>query len=67
MSFNDSMSHNLMSPDDLAQLLNVPVRTLGQWRYLRQGPPYLKVGRHVRYHPDEVEGWLRTKSHGGPQ
>jgi hypothetical protein len=42
----------------VAERLNVPAATVRQWRYLRKGPRFLKVGRHVRYDPRDVESWL---------
>ncbi len=32
--------------------------TLRQWRYLGLGPPYSKIGKHVRYHWPTVERWM---------
>jgi len=34
------------------------MRTLQQWRLLHKGPPYIKVGRAVRYRMADVEKWL---------
>ncbi len=48
----------LYSPDDLAELLAIPVATLAQWRHRGLGPAYLTVGRHVRYRRADVETWL---------
>lgn len=48
----------LAAPAEVADYLQVPERTLTQWRYQRKGPPYLKVGRHVRYRRRDVERWL---------
>lgn len=28
---------------------NIPVRTLQAWRQSGKGPPYIKLGKHVRY------------------
>jgi hypothetical protein len=36
----------------------IPFRTLRQWRYLGQGPPYLKVGHRVRYRTVDLDAWL---------
>lgn len=44
-----------------ADYLKVPPGTLRQWRYHRTGPPYFKVGRHVRYTREEVDRWLREQ------
>jgi hypothetical protein len=53
-----SATVRLWSGDDLAEFLSVPVKTLRQWRYLGIGPKAFKVGRHVRYDPEEVARWL---------
>ena len=44
---------------DVARLLGVPERTLEGWRLTRSGPPWLKLGRHVRYDRDDVLAWAR--------
>jgi hypothetical protein len=48
----------LWSPADVSAYLGVPVKTLHKWRYVREGPPSFKVGRHLRYDPDAVRRWL---------
>ena len=52
------VADRLWSPVEAAEFLGVPVTTLQKWRYLREGPPTFKVGRHVRYDPDAVRRWL---------
>jgi predicted DNA-binding transcriptional regulator AlpA len=42
---------------DLADFLQVPVKTLYQWRVNGYGPNGRKVGRHVRYDETEVLRW----------
>ncbi|MGF1618095.1 MAG: helix-turn-helix transcriptional regulator [Acidimicrobiia bacterium] len=39
----------LLGVHELAAYLDVPVKTLYAWRYKREGPPALRVGRHLRY------------------
>lgn len=49
----------LMSVDDLAAYLGVPVATVRRWRYTgTDGPRSMKVGRHVRYRRADVDRWL---------
>jgi Helix-turn-helix domain len=48
----------LWSPADVSAYLGVPVKTPHKWRYVREGPPSFKVGRHLRYDPDAVRRWL---------
>ncbi len=49
---------DLLTFSDLSALLKVPVQTLYGWRSRGEGPPGMKVGRHVRYRRDAVEAWL---------
>jgi len=51
----------LMSVKDLAELLQVSVKTIYDWRYRGLGPTAIRVGRHVRYEPDEIERWLEIQ------
>lgn len=54
------MMRNLWSPDDVASYFGVPVQTVYQWRHKNYGPPCRKVGRHLRYKPEEVENWFNS-------
>jgi hypothetical protein len=61
------MENALWSSDDLAEFLNVPLSTVRHWRLNHVGPPAMKLGRHVRYRPRDVEVWLaqrRTEDEG---
>lgn len=54
---------NLIGPDEAgARLGGIPARTLSQWRYLGRGPRYLKVGKYVRYRPEDIEAWLKNQT-----
>ncbi|MCG3756319.1 MULTISPECIES: helix-turn-helix domain-containing protein [unclassified Amycolatopsis] len=48
----------LWSPEDLSAYLDIPEDTLKDWRYKNYGPPWRRMGKHVRYHPDAVREWL---------
>jgi excisionase family DNA binding protein len=48
----------LGTPEEVAGYLQVPLKTLAQWRCHGDGPQYHKVGRHVRYRWADVETWL---------
>ena len=57
------MSHeHLYSPEQLAQRLGIPVATLYRWNYLGTGPLPLRVGRHIRYRPNDVNYWLEERA-----
>ncbi len=51
----------LLSPDELAALLGVPLPTIYRWRNRREGPAGFKIGRHVRYSLDDVHEWLASR------
>ncbi|GAA1242742.1 helix-turn-helix transcriptional regulator [Oryzihumus leptocrescens] len=48
----------LWTPQDVAAFLNVPAKTVYEWRCKDYGPPGRRVGRHLRYRPSEVIAWL---------
>jgi predicted DNA-binding transcriptional regulator AlpA len=48
----------LLGPGDVSALLGLPVATLANWRCAGKGPPFLRVGRHVRYRRQDVETWV---------
>jgi predicted DNA-binding transcriptional regulator AlpA len=52
----------LLSINEVALIVRVPVATLRYWRYLGTGPHSFRVGRAVRYWRSEVEAWLREQS-----
>jgi excisionase family DNA binding protein len=47
----------LMSPDQAAEFLSVPKRSLMD-SYKRWGLPYVKVGKHVRFPTDGLQQWV---------
>lgn len=51
----------LLTAQDLAIYLEVPVATVYVWRHRRQGPPGFKVGRHLRYRVRDVEQWINQR------
>ena len=37
------------------------VETLKRWRRIRYGPPFMYIGRDVRYRLADVEAWEKTR------
>ena len=52
----------MVSPSELAALLDVPVTTLYRWRSQHEGPTGIRIGRHVRYRLEDVQAWLDAKA-----
>jgi len=48
----------LLSVEELAGLLQVPPRTIYDWRYRGDGPKPIRVGRYLRFDPADVAHWL---------
>ncbi|MFI0471000.1 helix-turn-helix transcriptional regulator [Saccharopolyspora sp. 5N102] len=47
--------------DDVATYLGVPRRTLYEWRSKGYGPTGRRVGKYVRYKPEDVESWFESQ------
>ncbi len=61
------VSDRLMTVEEVADFLGVPVATLYQWRHKGTGPVAFRVGRFLRYDPSDVRVWLEAHagvSHG---
>ncbi len=43
---------------DVADYLQVPVQMLYSWRAQGYGPPARRMGKHLRYRPEDVMSWL---------
>jgi excisionase family DNA binding protein len=44
--------------EDVARYLGIPVKTLYNWRTENYGPKGVRVGKHVRYDPQDVVDWF---------
>jgi excisionase family DNA binding protein len=52
----------LWTIQDVSVYLAVPVGTLYQWRHRGEGPPAIRLGRHLRYDPDSVHSWALNQA-----
>jgi len=48
----------LWHAEDVAEYLGVPLKTLYKWRLEKHGPPCARIGKHLRYVPDDVVAWV---------
>lgn len=55
----------LLTPQELAAYVKVPLTTVYQWNSDRSGPRRCHVGKHVRYRKSDVDAWLDAKSTDG--
>lgn len=48
------MAPKMLSSRDLAERWNLSVRTVDRWRYVDFGPPFLKIGKTIRYRLEDI-------------
>ena len=48
----------LLTENEAAKYLRVSVRTVQGWRCSGGGPPFVRLGRLVRYRDTALEAWL---------
>ena len=61
----DATRPKLLTEAEAADYLSVEPQTLCTWRCTRRyNLPYIKVGRLVRYRPEDVEAFLESRTVG---
>lgn len=50
-----------LSPEQAATYSGIPAKTLEQWRRTGDGPPFAKVGRHVRYRRSDIDKFFAER------
>jgi excisionase family DNA binding protein len=51
----------LLSVEELADYLEVPVKTIYTWRHRNTGPKGFRVGKHVRFRWHDVQTWVAQR------
>lgn len=54
MDTDNGLGEKLLTPQDVADYLGIPVTTLHYWRRTGEGPVGIRVGRLLRYEPEAV-------------
>jgi predicted site-specific integrase-resolvase len=53
---------NLLTPQEVAEMLQVTETTLKQWRAAGTGPSYVRLNRKtIRYAEEHVRHWIEEK------
>ncbi|GJL85431.1 MAG: hypothetical protein DHS20C02_12060 [Micavibrio sp.] len=52
-----------MTEVEVAECLSLSRKTLQRWRKSGEGPPFIRIGRSIRYPADELEAWLTKRTH----
>lgn len=51
---------NLLTENELAELLDVKPHTLATWRADGKGPDFTKLGKQIFYRKSDVEDWIQA-------
>lgn len=52
------MDRDLLTLDEVAELYPWPKKRLYGWRYARQGPPAVRIGKRVYYSRAKIDAWI---------
>jgi len=63
---NAAAGSSLIDEKALCAELGISSVTATKWRAKAAGPPFIKVGRLVRYRRSDVEAWLASHTVGRP-
>lgn len=50
----------LLNTDQAATFLSKPAATLTRWRFEGVGPPFVKLGKAVRYKREDLEAFIEA-------
>lgn len=60
-----ALPEQYLTPEDLVTLLRLPsVETVYQWRRKGIGPQGFRVGRYLRFDPEDVRAWVESLMEG---
>ncbi|MBP2474021.1 putative DNA-binding transcriptional regulator AlpA [Crossiella equi] len=45
---------------ELADFLGIPVNTIYQWRSKNYGPPGRRIGKYLKFRPEDVYAWVES-------
>jgi len=65
MPQNLTIPRDWMSPQDLADWLGVPVKSIYVWRQTGRGPRGTRVGKHIRFSRQAIADWLAQQDSEG--
>jgi len=51
-----------LTEKQVSEIFSIPLPTLRNWRHERQGPPYSKLGRAVRYRYEDVVRFMEERA-----
>jgi len=58
---DDTPIERALTPKETAAILGVSESFLAKKRMSGDGPPYVTMGRNVRYLPSRLRGWIKSQ------
>ncbi len=59
------MPDEILTPDEVSELLIVTTKTLARWRSNDEGPAWFRLGdgdrNHIRYRRAAIEDWINAR------
>ena len=55
----------LLNRDEVEQQYGIPRRFLEAKSNSNEGPPVVRIGRLVRYRPEDIRNWISANTHTG--
>ena len=52
------LEDELLTPDQVSEMLSIPKATLYKWRASNTGPAAFRIGKHLRYRASVVAEWV---------
>ena len=56
-----TLAEPLQEGREVAAAIGVKPQTLAAWRNRGEGPPFVKVGKLIRYRTSDINKWLATR------
>ncbi|MFC1591116.1 helix-turn-helix domain-containing protein [Thermodesulfobacteriota bacterium] len=50
----------LLSAREASTYLRISIYTLNRWRSIKMGPPYIKMGRYIKYSKESLDQFLKS-------
>jgi len=60
-AFTQNDPDYLMTIEEVAEFLRVPLRTVRKWREKKAGPPARMIGRSLRFRRGDVTHWFLSQ------
>lgn len=52
----------LLTIEEVADYLRIPVQTIHYWRYFGRAPRAIRVGRHLRFRMNDLLDWVEERA-----